>query len=172
MYQYFILLLLVSFLGTGAYYVNVTDDGKILSASFTSDTTESHEIYDEKQISGRYICVSSSGCLTPLELNLKETGEFSITPYTLAKSQNSNSTSTASASSSEMGLPIITEEGSWVLNEGGFVTLTVTTGNKESYEIPKVIVIQSVGGTVLSRLSYPQSEYPFMKRPKFIRIGG
>lgn len=141
---------LVSILAVGAYYVVEADSAGLLGKSIAGNRI----VASEEQLSralGTYACDSSTGCKNEYLLVLRGGGEGEL------------------SASIEDGAEIVMERGTWGIGERGYLTLTLFANQGATYDIPKTILIRSIGTSTLSRIVYSANQYQDMIHPIFVK---
>lgn len=147
-FQVVVIGTLVTLLGGSGYYFIKADNHGILSQSMTGNKLEQNQ-QRMVEVAGNYTCNSTTGCKDSYNLDLNEDGSFGLT------------------TSYGDGAETLAEKGNWSIIKMGFITLTVTGNQSSNYDIPKTILIKSVGTSTLSRILYSDKQYSDMKNPVF-----
>lgn len=147
-FQVIVIGTLVTLLGGSGYYFIKADSHGILSQSITGNKLESNQ-QRMVEVAGNYTCNTTSGCQDSYNLDLNEEGTFNLT------------------TSYSDGAETLAEKGDWSIIKMGFITLTVTGNQSTNYDIPKTLLIKSVGTSTLSRILFSDKQYGDMKNPVF-----
>jgi hypothetical protein len=147
MYQIVVLGLAFSLLFGGAYYIKTADSEGVLSSAFTSRASAT--VLSPDMIIGTYTCDTTEGCSTVHTLTLDDQGVSTMTTI-----QNDQT---------------VTAEGSWQLEKGQLVTVSLTHAGDTVYDQPHTFLIQSVGTSTLSKISYDTKVFTDIYKPVFVR---
>lgn len=139
--------LVILFGGSGYYFIKADSHG-ILSQSITGNKLEPSQ-QRMLELTGAYTCTQATGCKDSYNLNLSEDGKFGMTIFYAD------------------GVETLVEKGDWKIIEKGYIRLTVIGNQLVEYNIPKTILIKSVGTSALSNLVYSDKQYNNMKNPVF-----
>lgn len=142
--------LILIFGGSGYYFIKADSQG-ILSQSITGNKLEPSQ-QRMVEVSGNYYCSTLNGCKNLYDLVLNENGTFELTI------------------SYNEGAEILAEKGDWSIVERGYIKLNILGNQSTNYDIPKTIIIKSVGTSTLSNLVYIDKQYNDMKKPVFLKI--
>ena len=145
MYQLVVLGLACTLLLGGAYYIKSADGSGILSQAIISP---SYRI-TEDMIPGVYVCDASSGCTNVATLTLKDTGDVVL----------------VSGSDAEA----IEETGTWQFVKGQLVSISLTAQKDTIYDVPHTLLVQSVGTSTLTKISYNSNLFPGIYKPTFTK---
>lgn len=142
--------MLIALFGGAGYYIVKTDANGVLGQSISGNQIKptAEQII---AVSGQYTCGFSSGCKDSHTLTLNEdgTGEFD-TSY-------------------GDGAETLAEQGDWSIGKRGYITVNLSGNQSGTYNVPKTIIIRSVGTTTLSRIVYSFKQYQDMNNPIFIK---
>ncbi len=142
--------MLIALFGGAGYYVFKTDTNGVLGQSISGNQIKptAEQII---AVAGQYTCGFSNGCKEPHVLTLNEdgTGRFD-TSY-------------------EDGEEALAEQGDWSIGKRGYITVNLSGNQSGTYNVPKTILIRSVGTTTLSRIVYSLKQYQDMNNPIFIK---
>ncbi len=150
MFQIIVIGMLVALFGGGAYYISRSDSEGVLGQSISGNPIKptAEQIIS---VSGVYTCGFSSGCKDDYTLTLNEDGSSQL------------------AAIYEEGAETLAEQGDWVIGKRGYITLNLSGNQSGTYDVPRTILIRSVGTSTLSRIVYPTTLYQDMKNPIFIK---
>ena len=153
MYQFIVLGLGLLLVVGGGFLIKTTDSHSegILSKAF-SNTNEMITVPPTVEtVTGEYSCDGTSGCVNPKVVTLDAYGGAHMVTTHIE------------------GEETLKEEGTWRLEQGGLITLILSDSASEHYEIPHVMLIQSVNVSGLSKISYDTRIYTDMHKPIFKR---
>ncbi len=147
MYQIVVLGLACSLLFGGAYYVKNADNEGVLSQAFTSPVSIQPISLD--MVVGTYTCDTTEGCDTLRTLTLDDQGASMMT--TIQDGQT------------------LIEEGTWQFEKGKLIVVSLRYKGDTAYDQPHTFLIQSVGTTTLSKISYDAKVFTDIHKPIFVR---
>ncbi len=150
-FQVIVIGTLLALFGGSGYYFFKADNHGILKQSITGNKLESNQ-QRMIEVSGNYTCITQNGCKDPYTLSLSEDGRCNL-----------------SVSYGD-GAEILDEKGSWSIGEMGYITLSIEGNQSINYDVPKTILIKSVGTSTLARIFYTDKQYQNMTIPKFIKV--
>ena len=150
LFQLVVIGALVTLFGGAGYYVVEADKAGILGKSVSGNQIKPSE-EQILAVSGEYICTPSQGCKNDYTLILNEDGRGEL------------------AITYEDGAEVLSETGNWVLGKRGYITLDLLEDQSGPFEIPKTILIRSVGTSTLSRIVYSAKQYQDMINPIFVK---
>lgn len=159
MYQTIVLGLGFLLIIGGGWLIKVMDTEGIISSQFTkpkilnttSTTTAdgSATSSPERNLEGRYLCDSTSGCPNPSFLIITEAGEISMT------------------TSYESGAEMLQEIGTWKNEKNGGASIMITGTDSGIYPTLRLLSIKYVSPTSLSGITFDPSIYKDWVRPVF-----
>lgn len=142
--------MLVALFGGAGYYVFKTDTNGVLGQSVSGNQIKptAEQII---AVSGQYTCGFSNGCKEPHILTLNEdgTGQFDT--------------------ARDGGEEVLAERGDWSIGKRGYITVNLSGNQSGTYNVPRTILIRSVGTSTLSRIVYSLKQYQDMINPIFIK---
>lgn len=151
MYQIIVLGLGFLLLIGGGWLIKSIDKEGVVSRSFSGDQVSDVASFTLENVSGSYVCDAASGCKTEYRMSLLPSGESElITTY-------------------GNGAEVSVEKGTWRFENGGMVSILMTESQVLRYEKPRTFLVQLVGESKLSRLSFDKKIYSDMKKPVFIK---
>ena len=150
MFQIIVIAMLIAVFGGAGYYLMKVDSEGVLSQSISGNQIRpsAEQILS---VAGVYTCGFSNGCKDSYTMNLKEDGSGEL----IATYNESGET--------------FTERGDWSIGKRGYITLNLSGDQSGTYDVPKTILIRSVGTTTLSRIVYSAKQYGDMISPVFIK---
>lgn len=158
MYQFIVLCLGFLLLFGGGYLIKKTDRNSVITGSLSygnskSANSASLTLPTSEEMAGTFLCDSDSGCTDNVSINLVQTGDVYMT------------------TSYKDGTPALSEKGRWMFEQGGLISLKLTESDSSQYNVPHMLLIQSVSTTTLDKFSYDAVLYKDMKKPTFSRPG-
>lgn len=156
MYQTIVLGLGFLLIIGGGWLIKAMDTEGVISSNLTTTQATSTTTKDEnatstpeRNLEGRYVCDSSSGCPNPAVLTITKEGEISMT------------------TSYESGAEMLQEVGTWKNEKDGGASIMITGTDSSIYPTPRLISVRYVSPTSLSGIVFDSRIYTDWVRPVF-----
>lgn len=151
MFQVIVIGMLVALFGGAGYYIFMTDKEGVLGQSISGNQIRP-SAEQIMSVSGSYTCGFSSGCKDEYKLILNEDGRGELT------------------ASYNDGAEVVSEQGDWSIGKRGYITVNLSGNQSGTYDVPRTILIRSVGTSSLSRIVYSTKIYQDMTDPVFFKL--
>ena len=155
MYQTIVLGLGFLLVIGGGWLIQTMDTEGVLASKFTqtktinATSTTVATATPERNLQGRYLCDSDSGCPNPSLLTLTSEGEVSMsTTY-------------------DNGVEMLQERGTWKNEKRDAATVIITGTDADIYASPRILSIRYVSPSALSGITFDARIYKDWVRPVF-----